>query len=97
MIAAPITKNGESRGCILYAIDPIIFSEYLAEIKVGANGSSFIVDNKDTIIAHPNTDYVYDAYNPITASATDVSAQGLANSVQNLIDGNSGFDGSFHH
>ena len=92
MIAAPITTNNQFQGCILYAIDPIIFSEYLAEIKVGKNGVSFIVDNQGTIIAHPDTKYVEDKYNPIEEAKKNESIGGLASSVENLLAGNTDFD-----
>lgn len=59
VIAVPIIKNNELQGTLLSTINlTSISNSYIKDVKIGTNGSVFIVQDDGTMIAHPNNDEI---------------------------------------
>ncbi|MEL6809190.1 MAG: cache domain-containing protein [Pseudomonadota bacterium] len=56
-IAAPVTSaDGEIQGVVGVDIEISELSEFLAQLKIGENGTALIVNQNGDVIAHPNPD-----------------------------------------
>ncbi len=91
MVAAPIERNGEFDGCVLYAVSPSSFSEIVSQIVVGEGGIAEMVDSSGTVIASPDTESVTNKYNVIEDAKNNPDLEGFSMVIQNLIDDQSDF------
>ncbi len=91
MIAAPIVHDGEFTGCVVYAINPEIFSQFVSNINIGENGNAYVVNKEGSVIAHPNDQLIYDEFSGVSAAKDDPENTGLAELLADLIAGNEGF------
>ncbi len=91
MIAAPIINDGEFIGCLVYAIEPNVFSSLISQMSIGTDGNAFIVNNEGQIILHETQEIIANKFNPIIEAESDLSLSNLSSLVTDLISGNSGF------
>lgn len=78
-LVSPILVNGEFRGVM--GADTILDTlvANLATVKVGESGYAFIVNDKGTILVHPNPDYVL----KVQLQDTESSLVGIMQSFEN--------------
>ncbi len=91
-VSAPIMKNGQFSGVVLFAVNPEIFSQIVSEISVGEGSTTTITDSQGTTIAFNDMQFVFDAYNTSEAAKTDPSLAALAAVEQKIINGEDGFE-----
>ncbi len=58
-------------GFILADIDGLTLNKYVKDIVIGKTGCAYIIDNKGTVIADPDPEFVTDKINSIKLSKTD--------------------------
>ncbi len=92
MIAAPIVNDDdEFTGCVVYAIDPTLFSQFVANINIGGNGNAYIVNKDSKVIAHEDNQLVYDEFTSETSVTEAPENKGLSDLLADLVKGNAGF------
>ncbi len=91
-VTAPIIRDGQFEGIVLYAVNPTALSDIVSKVAVGAGSSTTIIDKTGTTIAYNDIQYVLDAYNSSEAAKTDPSEQPLADLEQRILAGEEGFD-----
>ena len=65
MQAVPIYSDGSVVGALVGLSDGLSLTETVMDIGYGEDGYGYILDGEGTIIAHPNTEYVFRQFNPI--------------------------------
>lgn len=92
MMATPIKgDDGSIVGILTAAMDAENLSKPLADVKIGETGYAYILNNKGTVIAHPNFDLVREKYNPIEDSKSKLELTPLAGITKRMIAGEKGF------
>ncbi len=91
MVAAPIERNGQFDGCVLYAVSPTSFSEIITQVEIGEGGIAEMVDSTGTVIASPDTESVTNQYNIVDDVKNNPGMEDFASIIQDLISGNSDF------
>ncbi len=93
ILATPIKgEQGQVQAVLMARLDATLLSEITDEIKYGASGYSYIIDDKGSLIAHGNRQFVLDQRNFIEEAKTDAQFARLAAMFQRMIKGESGFD-----
>lgn len=88
-VAAPlrdIEQNGKIVGIVYAAVDASFLSEITNRISIGETGTTYIIDNTGTVIAHVDYSKVTERENAITAAQTDSSYKALAALEQAALD-----------
>lgn len=95
IIAAPIWKNGvansEAIGTVYLEPDPAFLNNIVIGIQVSKKGSSYMLSEEGTVIAHKNADSVLNKENSIEDAKTDSSLKKVAELESRMISGESGF------
>jgi methyl-accepting chemotaxis protein len=93
VMASPVRgERGQVSGVVFAILDATLLSEITDNIKYGERGYAYIIDNKGTLIAHSNRQFVMDQRNFIEEAKTDSQFAPLAAMFQRMIRGESGFD-----
>ncbi|MDR3191792.1 MAG: methyl-accepting chemotaxis protein [Treponema sp.] len=101
MFAAPIFVDEKVAGVLIGRRDGAILSDMTKEIVMGKTGYVYMINSQGTVICHPDTDLVYNQFNPIEEAEKDPSLRPLALFFENILR-NSGevaeytFDGKSH-
>ncbi len=90
-VTAPIMRNGQFAGVVLFAINPQVFSEIVSSVSVGEGSTVTIINSAGNTIAYNDIQLVFDAYNATEEAKSDASLQPLADMEQDLINGGEGF------
>lgn len=96
--AIPITENNKVVGILLGRRDGSSLSALASDITYGKSGYGYIVDNKGTIIGHPDNNLVNSQYNAIEEAKEDSSIKSLSDTIQEALNQGEGvgsyvFDG----
>jgi methyl-accepting chemotaxis protein len=78
MFAAPIFVNDKVAGVLIGRRDGAVLSDMTRKIGMGKTGYIYMINAKGTVICHPDTNIVYNQFNPIDAVKEDPSRQSLA-------------------
>ncbi len=89
--SAPIMRDGEFTGVVLYGIDPIVFSESVTTVALGEGSSTTIVNSEGITIAYNDIQDVLNRYNLTEEALTDPSVLALVDVEQALMRGEEGF------
>lgn len=81
----PIERNGQIVGALVGRSDGENLSLITDDIGYGERGYSYVVNDKGTIIAHPNRDMVLELFNPIYKRETDDSLDSLAKAFEKIL------------
>ncbi len=93
MIAVPIkAPNGHQSAVLIARLDGNWLSEIIKPIRYGAKGYSYIIDEKGTLIAHANKEFVLQQKNFIEEAKTNPEYIQLSLMFQRMVRGESGFD-----
>lgn len=84
MYASPIKVGNSVVGALIGRRDGNNLSTITNDIKFGQNGYAYIINNKGTMVAHPDIEMVNSEYNPIEDE--DKSAKELATLFERMID-----------
>ncbi len=90
-ITAPIMRDGEFGGVVLYAINPEVLSSIVSKLAVGEGSSTTIIDSAGNTIAYNDVQLVLDSYNLIEEAQSDPSLSALAEVERDLMAGGEGF------
>ncbi|MDR2051975.1 MAG: methyl-accepting chemotaxis protein [Treponema sp.] len=85
MFAAPIMVNGKAAGALIGRKNGAVLGEMTAKIGFGQTGYLYMVNKSGTIVCHPDSDLVYNQFNPIEAVKEDPSLSSLAEFVEAMI------------
>ena len=90
VVVSPIIRNGRFDGLIAVGIDPVFFSDMLAQIDIGEGGSAYVINSKGTTIAHSIAKHALDEENTIENAKTNPELKALADLETRLVNGESG-------
>jgi methyl-accepting chemotaxis protein len=89
MFAAPIFVDDQVAGVLIGRRDGAVLSDMTKQIGLGDTGYVYMINSQGTVICHPDTDLVYNQYNPITGVQEDPSLRSLASFFEGILN-NSG-------
>ncbi|MDR0709690.1 MAG: cache domain-containing protein, partial [Spirochaetaceae bacterium] len=85
MFAAPIMVNGRAAGALIGRKDGAVLGEMTAQVGFGQTGYLYMVNKNGTVVCHPNSDLVYQQFNPIEAARDDPSLASFAEFISAVI------------
>jgi methyl-accepting chemotaxis protein len=85
MFAVPIMAGSRVQGVLIGRRDETVLTDMTREIGLGDTGSIYLINSQGTIICHPDTDLVYNQFNPIEAAA-DPSVESLADFLRGVLE-----------
>jgi methyl-accepting chemotaxis protein len=85
MFAAPIFVNDRTAGVLIGRRDGAVLTDMTGHIGLGDTGYIYMVNSGGTIICHPDTDLVYNQFNPMEAAKEDPSMRSLADFVEGVL------------
>ncbi len=91
-VSAPIIRDGEFGGVVLFAVNPEVFSAITSKVAVGEGSTVTMINSAGDTIAYNDPQLVFDGFNTIEEAKSDPSLEQLAAVEQNLIDGADGFE-----
>jgi methyl-accepting chemotaxis protein len=89
MFAAPILVDNKAVGALIGRRDGAVLSDMTKQIGMGETGYVYMINAKGTVICHPDTDLVYNQFNPIEGVKEDPSLQSLAFFINGILNNNS--------
>jgi len=78
MYATPIMKDGKVVGALIGRREGNTLSEILQDVIYGNEGYGYIINDKGTVVAHPDGDKVTNQWNPIEEAKNDESQKSVA-------------------
>jgi methyl-accepting chemotaxis protein len=78
MFAAPIFVNDRAAGVLIGRRDGAVLADMTNHIGLGNTGYIYMINARGAVICHPNTDLVYNQFNPIEEVQEDPSLGPLA-------------------
>ena len=100
MAAVPVIDGGEVIGVLIARLLANDIINIIADIEVGKAGYAYMINDTGTVVAHRNTDFVMEQFNPIIMAENDNALeqshnysdlQQLAGDFTAMINNNSGF------
>jgi methyl-accepting chemotaxis protein len=85
MFAAPIMVDDRVAGLLIGRRDGAVLTDMTKYIGMGDTGYVYMINSQGTVICHPDTDLVYNQFNPIQAE--DSSLASLASFFRDAISG----------
>lgn len=94
----PVEVDGISRGLLVAKINAEFLSTLTFTLGITKIGDAFLINEKGTIVGHPNRSFVLENLNPIDKSTNDKSYNDFSNAVKLVLDKKEGiteysFDG----
>jgi methyl-accepting chemotaxis protein len=81
MFAVPILVNGKTEGVLIGRRDGAVLSDMTKHIGLGDTGYIYMINSRGTFICHPDTDLVYNQFNPVEAVKETSSLRSLADFI----------------
>jgi signal transduction histidine kinase/CheY-like chemotaxis protein len=88
MFAAPILVNGRVAGALIGRRDGAVLTNMTGYIGLGNTGYVYMINPQGTVICHPNTELVYDQFNPVQEVRNDPSLRSLAAFFEDILNDN---------
>jgi methyl-accepting chemotaxis protein len=85
MFAAPIFVDDQVAGVLIGRRDGAVLSDMTNNIGLGDTGYVYMINAQGTVICHPNTDLVYNQFNPIAAVKEEPSLRSLASFFEGVL------------
>jgi methyl-accepting chemotaxis protein len=85
MFAAPIIVNGTVAGVLIGRRDGAVLRDMTTHIGLGDTGYIYMINARGTVVCHPDTDLVYNQFNPVEAAKEDPSLRALAAFVEGIL------------
>jgi methyl-accepting chemotaxis protein len=89
MFATPIFVNDKVAGALIGRRDGAVLSDMTKQTVMGKAGYIYMINSQGVVICHPDTDLVYEQFNPISEAVNDASLQSLAAFFQGILHNNS--------
>lgn len=83
--AVPIEVKGEIVGAVIGLRDGMDLTKTIMDIGYGEEGYGYILDAKGTVIAHPNTEFVFGQKNAIEEAKSDPSQAPMAEVIEKIL------------
>jgi methyl-accepting chemotaxis protein len=90
MFAAPIFVDDKVAGVLIGRRDGAILTDMTTHIGLGDTGYIYMLNAQGTVICHPDTDLIYNQFNPVEAVKEDPSLQTLAAFVEGILNNRGG-------
>ncbi len=90
VVAVPITVNGKVTKVLVGQLNGDFLSNFAKDSQFSDTGYAILVNSEGAIISHIDTNYIYEAYNPIEDSKKNADAKEFAGVVSKVIGKNSG-------
>ncbi|MDR0998447.1 MAG: methyl-accepting chemotaxis protein [Treponema sp.] len=84
MFAVPIMIDNRAAGALIGRRDGAVLTDMTKQIGMGDTGYVYMINTQGTVICHPDTDLVYNQFNPTQAAAEDPSLASLAAFIQDV-------------
>jgi methyl-accepting chemotaxis protein len=85
MFASPIFVDNRVAGALIGRRDGAVLSDMTTQVTMGRTGYVYMINSQGTFVCHPDTDLVYNQFNPIEAAADDPSLQPLAFFLESIL------------
>jgi methyl-accepting chemotaxis protein len=85
MYATPIKRNGQTVGVLIGRRDGNALSNITNDINHGETGYAYMINDKGTIVAHKEANYVLDQWNPIQDAISNNDLESLAEALKEMI------------
>jgi methyl-accepting chemotaxis protein len=85
MFASPIFVDDKVAGVLIGRRDGAVLTDMTNNIGLGDTGYVYMINPQGTIICHPNTDLVYNQFNPIEEVKKDPSLRSLASFFEGVL------------
>lgn len=92
MYAVPIKSGSSIIGVLVGKMDVSSVTEILSNIKFGELGYSYLVNDKGTIVAHQNREYIMNQFTPIKEVENDPALASLAKYFEKILNEKNGVD-----
>jgi methyl-accepting chemotaxis protein len=89
MFAAPVFAGDKAAGVLIGRRDGAVLTDMTKQIGMGETGYVYMINSKGTIICHPDTDLVYNQFNPVEEVKKDPALQTLAAFIEGILNSNS--------
>ena len=86
-VAVPYIENDTFMGAMFAVQRADFLFDEISKLRMGNQGSAYIIDSHGDIIAHDDKSLVFSHFNPISALQTDRSYEPVAKIVRNALDG----------
>ncbi|HPZ51327.1 MAG TPA: methyl-accepting chemotaxis protein [Clostridia bacterium] len=96
MFAAPIINDGKVDAAVIARMDGNTLSDLASDTGFGKDGYGYLVNDKGTVVGHPDRDLVLSQFNPLEESKVDESYKPLASVVKYIIEKKSGVTSYSH-
>lgn len=80
-----LKKNGSVQAVLIGRREGTVLSDITAETKYGENGYGYMINNKGSVVAHPDRSLVTDVFTPGEAAKEDTSLASLAGLFDTVI------------
>jgi methyl-accepting chemotaxis protein len=78
MFAAPIFVDNQVKGVLIGRRDGAVLTDMTNNIGMGDTGYVYMINAEGTVICHPDTDLVYNQFNPVKEAEENASLRSLA-------------------
>ncbi|MDR1618457.1 MAG: Cache 3/Cache 2 fusion domain-containing protein, partial [Treponema sp.] len=85
MFAAPIFVNDKVAGVLIGRRDGAVLTNMTNAIGLGDTGYVYMINAQGTVICHPDTNLVYNQFNPRESVTKEPSLRPLASFVENIL------------
>lgn len=96
MYAAPIEKDGQIVGALIGRRDGDALSEIIDDTGYGDSGYAYVINDKGTVVAHPDRDKVKNSFNPIELAKNDDSLASPAKMFEKILNEKKGVSQYFY-
>jgi methyl-accepting chemotaxis protein len=88
MFAVPITgADGRVAGALIGRRDGAFLTDTTRAISMGERGYIYMFNSQGTFVCHPDTDLVFEQFNPLTAAESDPAQASLAGYIRHVLEG----------
>jgi methyl-accepting chemotaxis protein len=85
MFASPIFVDDRVAGALIGRRDGAVLSDMTKQITMGRTGYIYMINSQGTFVCHPDTELVYNQFNPINDAAKDPSLRPLALFLEGIL------------
>ena len=85
MYATPIIQYGIIIGAVEGRMNGNTLSDITNDINIGSSGYSYMINNKGTIVSHPNNELALTQFNPIEEAKKDENQKPMATLFEEII------------
>ncbi|MFI3253700.1 MAG: methyl-accepting chemotaxis protein [Eubacteriales bacterium] len=79
-IVTPVLSNGVAIGAVAIDLNTDFISELIQNSNFGTSGTSFVLDETNSVLAHPNSSYMGESSSVLNLSGDDLTAELNSNS-----------------